>query len=253
MRRMISKMQALGEKAAQVKKAIDAAPAHAAQLRQAIHMTAEQLHTVRDEVELAVHGLRAEGEAQISDALSELNEHALTLEEAGYEMVGVEMELSPVQRLIVKLEQFEEVPEPNLRLLISANNSRPTIKSLLTAISKANQIAAATELKYLTYRELIVHLGPMPTFRLAWRVVNEEPQPVIAAVPEKREAPPAEPAQSSIFAPRTEAPIRISAPVDLPQVAAPAIQAPKQPASASWQRSALDRFKQMPTESKYSP
>lgn len=252
MKRMMSRMQAFTEKAAQVKKAIDAAPAHAAQLRQAIHMTAEQLHTVRDEVEMAVHGLRAEGEAQISDALSELNEHALTLEEAGYEMVGVDMELSPVQRLIVKLEQFEEVPEPKLRLLISANNSRPTIKSLLGAISKANQIAAATELKYLTYRELIVHLGPMPTFRLAWRVVNEEPQPLIAAAPAKAEVPAAAAPESSFFAPRTEAPIRISAPVDLPPVSARATEAPKQPTSASWQRSALDRFKQMPTGSKYS-
>lgn len=249
MRRMISKMQALGEKAAQVKKAIDAAPAHAAQLRQAIHMTAEQLHTVRDEVEMAVHGLRAEGEAQISDALTELNEHALTLEEAGYEMVGVDMELSPVQRLIVKLEQFEEVAEPKLRLLIAANNNRRTINSLLNAISKANKIAAATELKYLTYRELIVHLGPMPTFRLAWRVMNEAPQPIVAAAAPVQAAAP-EP--QSFFAPRTEAPIRVTAaPAELPQ-AAVRVEAPKPPASASWQRSALDRFKKMPEGSKYS-
>jgi hypothetical protein len=262
MRKMFSRVQALGEKAAQLKKALDAAPAQAAHLRQTIRMTAEQLHSVRNEVEMAVDGLRAEGDAEISAALAELNEHALTLEEAGYEMIGVDMEISPVHRLIVKLEQFEEVPEANLRLISSSHNTRPTIRALLTAISKANQIAAAVDLKYLAYRELIVHLGPIPTVRIAWKVIEEEPHavpaPLTAAHPSTEIVAP-----SSFFAPRSEQPIRVVAP---PPIAAPApasaapIPPPAThaavpaaaPASDSWQRSALDRFKQMPTGSKYS-
>lgn len=255
-------MQAFGEKAAQIKKAIDAAPAQAAHLRQTVLMTAEQLRSVRDEVELVATGLQAEGDEAIAKVLSELNEHELTIEDAGYEVTGIDMEVSPVQRLIVRMEQFEEVDGARLRSLIAANSSKRTIEAILAAIEKANEISANVALKHLVYRELIVHLGPIPTVRLSWKLV-EEPEPVVTGAPVAK-VPAAAPLgssfvqESSFFAPRqAAAPIRVTAPAPVVETAQPVAAhspapAPAEHATPSWDRSALDRFKKMPGGSKYS-
>lgn len=260
MKGILGKMQAFGEKAAQIKKAIDAAPAQAAHLRQTMLMTADQLRSVRDEVELVATGLQAEGDEAITKVLSELNEHELTIEDAGYEVTGIDMEVSPVQRLIVRMEQFEEVDGARLRSLIAANSRHRTIEAILAAIEKANEIAANVALKYLVYRELIVHLGPIPTVRLSWKLV-EEAEPVAVAAPVAK-VPVAVPVtssfvqESSFFAPRTAAPIRVSAsaPVEspLPAPTHSAAPSPVEHTTPSWDRSALDRFKKMPGGSKYS-
>jgi hypothetical protein len=168
MKKFISKVQNLSQKAAHLRQVVEAAPAQAAQIRDTVLMTAGQLQQMRQDLQGSVTGLRADNGDRLAQALREINDHADVLLQAGYALSGVDMELSPSQRLIVHLEKVESVPEPNLRALMSANSGRQTIYSLLAALAKADGISESIHLSNLTYRELIVHVGPTPSVRLCW-------------------------------------------------------------------------------------
>jgi hypothetical protein len=264
MKNILHKIQDLGQKAAQIKQVIEAAPAQAAQLHESVLMTAGQLQQMRADVQMAVGGLRADNEDRLTHALRELNDGADTFLEAGYQLVGVEMEVSPVQRLIVRLAKVESVPEPRIHSLISANVGHPTISALLTSLAKAEALTGRMHLSNLSYRELVVHVGPTPSVRLCWRAddviessepthgaVSPPPMPVVTTAPA-----PALPAfgQSSFFEPRAATPVAEPKPAEIATpAAAPAVPAPviKTVQGSDWKATALDRFKKMPDASKY--
>ncbi len=271
MKKILHKIQDLGQKAVQLKQAVEAVPAKAAQLRESVLMTAGQLQQLRHDVQSSVTGLRADSDDRLAQALREINDSADTFLEAGYELTGVDMDLSPVQRLIVHLEKIESVSEATLRSLLSANSGRQTIYALLAALAKADGLSEKVSLSHLSYRELIVHVGPTPSVRLCWRteVVQEsatehDPAASPAAVPAA--APPPIPAfsQSSYFEQRATPVVR---PAPTPAASEPSapptphagvaasssVQSdPSQrPSGGDWKPSALDRFKKMPDVSKY--
>jgi hypothetical protein len=268
MKKIINKIQDLSQKAAQLKQAVESAPAKAAQLRESVLMTAGQLQQLRHDVQSSVSGLRADNEERLVQALREINDHAETFLEAGYELTGVDMELSPTQRLIVHLESRESVSEPTLRSLLSANSGRQTIYALLAALAKADGLAEKVQLSHLDYRKLVVHVGPTPSVRLCWRTepIHEDaaepvrPAPLAATV---APTPPALPtfSQSSYFEQRSTPPARpIPTPSATESSSTPTPTVPAAPTSSpapaphpggDWRRSALDRFKKMPDASKY--
>jgi len=264
MKNIIHKIQDLGQKAAQIKQVIESAPAQAAQLRETVMMTAGQLQQMRSDVQTAVSGLRADNEDRLTHALRELNDGADTFLEAGYQLVGVEMEVSPVQRLIVRLAKVESVSESRIHSLVSANVARATISALLASLAKAEALTGRMHLSNLSYRELVVHVGPTPSVRLCWwaddviesvepahGVVRPPPVPVVTATPS-----PALPTfgQSSFFEPRSTPhapepkPVEAAAPANVPAAHAPVVKTVQ---GSDWKQSALDRFKKMPDASKY--
>src|SRR5688572_17942497 len=99
MKNFINKVQDLGKKAAELKQAIQGAPAQAAQLREAVVMSADELHQIRSVVQANLHGLRANSEDRLLSAMREINDASLTFEEAGYELTGLDLDLSLPQRL----------------------------------------------------------------------------------------------------------------------------------------------------------
>ena len=267
MKKIINKIQDLGQKAAQVKQAVEAAPAKAAQLRESVLMTAGQLQQLRHDVQSSVTGLRADNEDRLVQALREINDSAETFREAGYELTGVDMELSPTQRLIVRLEKVESVAESVIRSVLAANSGRQTIYALLAALAKADGLSEKVKLSHLDYRELVVHVGPTPSVRLCWRAdvapseVAEQSHATPTAAASAASPPPPLPmfSQSSYFeqrstpSPKPAAPAAMESPAPATPVAGVATSTVLPPAhsGSDWKRSALDRFKKMPDASKY--
>ncbi len=264
MKNFINKIQDLGQKAAQIKQVIESAPAQAAQLRETVMMTAGQLQQMRADVQTAVGGLRADNGDRLTHALREINDGADTFLDAGYQLIGVDMEVSPVQRLVVHLAKVESVAESRIHALVSANVGHPTISALLTSLAKADALTSNMHLSNLSYRELVVHVGPTPSVRLCWQadeviessapaqsLVRPPSMPAAVATPS---APSSSFAQSSYFEPRAAthaaepkpsetAAAASAAPVHVPVV--------KTVQGSDWKATALDRFKKMPDASKY--
>lgn len=272
MKKFIQRVQDLSQKAGQLKQAVEAAPGKAAQLRDTVLMTAGQLQQMRHDVQSSVMGLKADNEGNLSRALQEIHDHRSTFEQAGYALTGVDMELSPIHRLIVHLDRVEDVPESTLRSLLSQHAGQPTVYALLDALTKADAISERVRLSELSYRGVVVHVGPTPCVRLRWQAdeVEETVAPAPAAATSApavtTAAPPPLPAfgSSSFFEQRspaasqpateiavatTPAPPAAAAPVVAASVPTPATVA--EPVSGAWKPSALDRFKKMPDVSKY--
>ncbi len=271
MRRAVRRVQDLGQKAGQLRDVAASMPERAAEIRDAVLLTTEQLQQLRTDVEAGVAGLRADDEDRIARALRELNESAGTFREAGYELDGVDLEISPVQRLIVSLDKVADAGASRLRALRQASADKPTVRAVLDAMLKADETAARVHLPALDFSELIVHIGPVPSVRLCWRA------PVDVAASETAHAAtrtpaggysPAAPAvrstpapsttellgEGSFFARRGTSPAQDEGTSDAiaprtptpPAAVAPAAPAGPARRDGDTLRSALDRFKKMP-------
>lgn len=262
----------LSQKAAQFKKALESAPAKVAEIRQTIAESAGQFQKLKHDVQESVSGLHADSEDKLLAALAEIDGNLDVLEEAGYRLEGVEMEMGLNQRLIVHLHKEEEVEKRTLLFLVKQNEGRATIHSILEALIKAEDVEEEVSLTNMKYRELIVEAGVLPCVRLGWWTESHEeaaapvtqnaPAPVPAPAPstttsgstmfgqgsffERREptatqaTPPAQPqaAPEATHAESTHAP------------AAPAPEKAKEPATPAT-NDPLARFKKMPDLSKY--
>lgn len=283
MKKFFEQLQSYGQKAEQVKQIIAAAPEKAANLRDAVFMTTGQLQAMRRDVQATVAGLRAEDDLRLSTALNDIQAGAEEIRKAGYELAGVEMELDPVQRLILLLEKVDDVTEGEMRSLIAANATRKSLHGVLSALMKGEQMADECRLQGMEFCQLRVSLGPIPSVRLIWRPADHHPAEELATPPAHQPvgapAPPPLPeksifGQGSFFerkppAPATESPAATMAtahepaareaepattlPKLIPRAKPATSPAPVEPQSAAsgsqesrWGSSTLDRFKKMP-------
>jgi hypothetical protein len=284
MKKFIRTMQSLSERAAELQQAIQQVPPRVAGIREALTLTTGQLQQLQAEVQTNVASLKADSQERLVEALHEVNGSTEVFQEVGYELGQVEMELTPVPRLIVHLNRVEDVPEPRLRSLASANRERRITHALLNAVMQAEAMADEVDIRGQVFYKLIVHIGPVPAVRLCW-------MPEVADLPTRHAAPDSQPAapaqappasefavygQESFFQRRTQgapspgpgeaaaagapgpsmsaddaaAPARPqSAPAAVPSVSA--LPASRRSGGKDWGRESLERFKKMPGVSKY--
>ncbi len=164
----IHKVQALGNKAAQIKAAIESVPPRVLEVREAVAATATQFQQLRSEVQSNVTALRMNREEELVEALREIDARSAAFREAGYELHDVEMELGIPQRLIVHLEKIEDVVHSKIGMLAGDNVANKTVHAILTALLKAEELADDIALTHLTYHKLTVYVGPVPVVRLCW-------------------------------------------------------------------------------------
>ena len=263
MKNFINKVQDLGKKAVEIKQAIQSAPAKAAEVRQALTMTAGELHQLRVDVQENLNGLRANGEDRLLQAMREINDNTYTFEEAGYELTGMDLDLNLNQRLAVSFRRFEDVPHVKLRALLT-KETRETIKAILSGILKAEESAANVEFKHLHYDGVVVHIGATPLIRMCWRsdtLLQEQATP--AKVPEAVTTmpTPSSPSIGSFFEQRTvptasAIPVSQPPPISVEPAQTKLPQAPldsesEKPTVSPWTSDALARFKKMPDFSKH--
>jgi hypothetical protein len=272
MRKFITRVQNLGQKAAQIQQAIQSVPPKIAEVRQAVAMTTGQLQQLRSDIRAGAADLRADSEGSLLQALQEVNGATQVFEQAGYELAGVDMELSPNQRLIVHLSRFEQVDSSTLQSLLRANQHAKTIHGILWSLIRAEEMAAQVDVANMIYRELIVHVGPIPSVRMGWGY--EEDEETVASPPavpsiQTTIVPPPPPAGSGSFPQTTffesrsvpqpagsAAVANVAATPDISAVSTAAVPTASQvesteAASADWRRAALDRLKKSPHVSKY--
>ena len=183
MKKFITKVQDVRQKAAQIASVIESAPARAAELREAVLATAGQMHQMRRTVQDAATGWVAHDEGRLIAALHEIDERAETFRAAGYKLENVEMELAVPQRLIVHLEKVADVSFSTLRSLADANRDHPTTHAILSALLKAEDMSDKVALRNLSYHQLTVYMGPVPTVRLCWCAPDTSVPPPIPVTP----------------------------------------------------------------------
>jgi hypothetical protein len=273
MKTMLQKIQGLGQKAAQIAEAIEGAPAKIALAREKIHLTAGQLQLARTELQQVATGLHVENDEDFTNAFREIAENAAVFQQAGYDLAGIDLEVSHYQRLIVHLDRHTAVPEHTLRFLLTQNHSRVTIASILSSIIKAESLSQQVHAPDMEYRGLLVHLGATPGVRILWReIIQHVGSAPVAQAPIQVQTPaatissqPAPTATSNIsqgsFFNAPAQPLNNPAPVPAALGSeamriAPVTESYRQHESAKslqgdWKKEAMERLKSSPGVSKY--
>jgi len=282
MKKFIRTLQMMSERAAEVQEAIQRMPPKVAGIREAMTMTTGQLQQLQSDVQKNVASLKADSQDRLIAALHEINGSHEVFQEAGYELGQVEMELSPVPRLIVHLNRVNDVRDSMLRSLVDANQGSRITHALLNSVMQAEAMADQVDIQGQVYYKLIVHIGPVPAVRLSWM-----PEVDYSASTPRSAAPMATPApgftgnaistygKESFFAthatraaePPPEAPVAESqedsveaapapssalAPVELPAASSvPTRSTSRRARQKDWGAASLERFKKMPSVSKY--
>lgn len=267
MKQFISKVKNLSQKAAEIKAAMQQLPPKVAEVREAVAATTGQLQQLKSEIQFTVADLKAESADHLSQALQEINAGADVFGKAGFEVRGVDLELSPVQRLLVHLTRVEDVHPSLLRSLADANQHQRTISALLSAMLQAKQAAEVVKLERLRYAELIVSVGPIPSVRLCWQAeavtAAESPRamPIVAPTVAPVITPKSVFGQSSFFEPRAAAAsVRENVVAESASAMSPAAavrtetlkatETPAESLAAGEKPDPLARFKRMPDFSK---
>jgi hypothetical protein len=201
MKQFISNIKNLSQKAAEIKAAMQQVPPKVAEIREAVAATTGQLQQLKSEIQHSVADLKADNEGHLSDALQEINASTDVFAKAGFMLSGVDLEISPVQRMLVHLTRVDDVHPSMLRSLVSANQHRRTTQAILSSLLQAQQMADTVELNHLHYSEVVVGIGPIPSVRLCWQ--PEEVEEVQIAQPPAIPLPPplasSTPAPQSVF------------------------------------------------------
>jgi len=263
MKRFISKVQNLSQKAAELKAAMQQVPPKVAEIREAVAATTGQLQQLKSEIHYSVADLKADHEDHLSGALQEINSSADVFAKAGFALSGVDLEISPVQRMLVHLAKVEDVHASILRSLLSANQHRRTTRAILSSLLQAKQMAETVEFSDLVYDEVAVGIGPIPSVRLCWRPEETEEvatfQPAVA-IPAPVAIAPAAPqsvfGQSAFFEkrpPQAESapaaavtPIAMSQPISLPSPTVKSVTPEETLEATDRYQDPLARFKKMP-------
>jgi uncharacterized protein YukE len=275
MKLFVSKTKDWAQKAQQLKAALEKVPPTVSEIREAVAHTTDQLRQLRAEVRSSVTELKADTDVQVSEALAEIKAGLSVFLEAGYELGGLDIEISPSQRVVLRLVRLETVRESVLRSLMAANEHQSVIHAILNALLKANQMADSVDLAGLEFRDVLVTVGPMPSVRACWKsddsfevevatpsAASEIKSAVSSVAPPSTPVPASEPrptyfGKSTYFDKRAPSSTKPAAPVEddesTAEVAAAKTKsaANAEPHTASWTGSALERFKKDPHFSKY--
>jgi len=249
MKKFTDKVQRLSQRAAALRQTIESVPPKIAEMREAFAASTGQVQKLRADLVASVSTLRAETDVQLIAHLREIDAGVEVLEEAGCRLHVVELDLGPQRRVVTRLERVDDVDADTLQALREANAQRPAIVALLSAIAKADELAATVNLDALSLRQITVEIGLIPSVRIGWQAdahvmaaPASAPAAVAVVVPE-----PGEPGRSVFFERRAPAiepkvePVDAAVPESHPTVAVPAATP-----AADWRKGALDRFKQMP-------
>jgi hypothetical protein len=169
MKQIIRRIQSLNESASQLTAAAGQLPTRVAELREAMKATTGELHTLKSDIQVNIADLQIEHEEDIGAALVEVAGHAAVFQQAGFLLDALDVEVSPIQRMIVTLKRQKDVDIGKLQELIQQYRDISTMRSILSALFKARTMVDNIEIDGLDYDKLIIGIGPVPTIRLSWR------------------------------------------------------------------------------------
>ena len=179
MKKFVSRLQTMRDRAVELQSMVKQAPTQIADfrealghtandLRRAVDVTSDELQHLRSDVEQNLDELRVTDDERLLDSLKQFDAAIPIFREAGYEVGGADIELSPSQRLIVHLNRFDDVPESALQNLAASNTKHPLLHSILKALEQAEAMADRIDLNGLVYYKLLVTIGAVPEVKMCW-------------------------------------------------------------------------------------
>lgn len=253
MKKLVTKVQEMGRRAEEIRRVVESVPPKFAEVRAAVSSTVGHVQKTRNELMTGLGTLRAESEAQLLESLKEIDANVAVLEEAGCRVERVDLDLGPTRKLVVHLVRVAERDAERLRALQEANADKATVRALLAAVIKADELAGGVELEELSYSRLTVEIGAYPSVRMGWRPADaEETTATSIAVPAATpaaNAPLPVFAQTNFFERRAAGevvPERRAEQVPTEAVNVEAKVAKGAPVRNAWGADALTRFKKMP-------
>jgi hypothetical protein len=205
MKRIVRRVQSINERAAELTAAAGQLPNRVVELREAMTATSGQLQNLKNDIQVNVGDLTVEHEDGIASTLAEIAAHAPVFAEAGFLLDGVDIGVSPVQNLIVRLQRFKEVDTLTIQPLIQKHQQQPSVRAILSAIIQARGMVSSVDIDGMDNHQLIVGIGPVPSIRLSWRmpvaVIDDDSEPWSPAPSQSLTG-----AGSSFFGPPLDAP-----------------------------------------------
>ncbi len=169
MKRIVRRVQTLNERAAEITAAACQLPKRVAEMREAMTATTSQLQSLKTEIQVNVADLVMVREDDFASALAEIASHAPVLAEAGFLLDGLDIEVSPTQRVVVQLVRIGDAEAGEIEELIQKHQGKTTLRAILSAILKASDVAASIKIDGLDYHQLLIGIGPVPIIRIGWR------------------------------------------------------------------------------------
>jgi hypothetical protein len=182
MKRIVRRVQTLNERAAELTAAASQLPKRVAEMREAMTATTGQLQSLKTDIQVNVADLVIHREDDFAAALAEITSHAPVLAGAGFLLEGLDIEVSPTQRVVVQLVRIGDAEPGEIEELIQKHQGKTTLRAILSAILKARDVAASIEIDGLDYHQLLIGIGPVPIIRLGWRSATATSAPAQPAV-----------------------------------------------------------------------
>jgi hypothetical protein len=182
MKRIVRRVQSLNERAAELTAAASQLPKRVAEMREVMTATTGQLQSLKTDIQANVADLVIHREDDFAAALAEITSHAPVLAEAGFLLDGLDIEVSPTQRVVVQLIRIGDAEPGEIEELIQKHHGRTTLRAILSAMLKARDVAASIRIDGLDYHQLLIGIGPVPIIRIGWRsATSSAPAPAPSA------------------------------------------------------------------------
>lgn len=157
--------------------------AKADKIRATIEEGSKTLRELREEVEGTVEKLKVDSEEKLMDTVTEIQESTDVFEEAGYELIGLRIEMGFNPKVVPCIRRIQDVSDREFRRLIKKHEDREVVGALLTAIRKAEELEDKVSIKNLELCNFEIEVGVVPAVHVTWAKPDPEPVPVAAAAP----------------------------------------------------------------------
>lgn len=189
MKRITRRVKALNERASELTASAAQLPQRVAELREAAQATSKELRSLKSGIQINVPDLLIKREDELGAALAEVAAHAPVFAEAGFILDGLDLEISPIQQIIVQLLHHRDAETLAIQPLIQRHQQQKYVRAILSAIVKAKAVVSTIEIDGLDYGKLSVAIGPVPTIRLCWRERPDEADPATTPPPAAESSP----------------------------------------------------------------
>ncbi|MDP7052096.1 MAG: hypothetical protein QF600_09240 [Verrucomicrobiota bacterium] len=159
--------------------------AKADKIRETIEEGSNTLRELREEVEGTVDKLKVDSEEKLMDTVTEIQESTKVFEEAGYELLGLRIEMGFNPKVVPRIRRVKDISDREFRSLMSKHEDREVVNALLKAIRKAEELEDKVSLSdhNLELCNFEIEVGVVPAVHVTWAKPEPEPAPVTTESP----------------------------------------------------------------------
>ena len=163
--------------------------AKADKIRETIEEGSKTLREFREDVEGTVDKLKVDSEEKLMDTVTEIQESTKVFEEAGYELLGLRIEMGFNPKVVPRIRRVKDISDREFRRLMSKHEDREAVNALLKAIRKAEELEDKVSLSdhNLELCNFEIEVGMVPAVHVTWAKPKPEPTPVTVAPPATQE------------------------------------------------------------------